>query len=47
MRTGIFTTVSASDYRKLETIVSDRNTAQKRVWRARIVLLAAEGLRTQ
>lgn len=46
MRTGIFITVSASDYRRLEAIVSDRNAAQKHVWRARIVLLTAEGLGT-
>jgi transposase len=46
MRTGISITVSASDHRRLEAIVSDRNAAQKHVWRARIILLTAEGLGT-
>jgi transposase len=46
MRTGISITVSASDHRKLEAIASDRNAAQKHVWRARIILLTAEGLGT-
>ncbi|MFV0473240.1 MAG: helix-turn-helix domain-containing protein, partial [Pikeienuella sp.] len=46
MRTGIFITVSAADRRRLEAVVTDRNTAQKHVWRARIVLLTAEGAGT-
>ena len=37
-------TISAADSDRLEQLVRDRNTAQKVVWRARIVLLAAEGL---
>jgi hypothetical protein len=37
-------TITASDHDELERLVRDRNTAQKVVWRARIVLLAAEGL---
>ena len=37
-------TVTAADRDELERLVRDRNTAQKVVWRARIVLLAAEGL---
>ncbi len=36
--------VSAADRERLERLVQDRNTAQKVVWRARIVLLASEGL---
>jgi transposase len=36
--------ISAADHERLERLVLDRNTAQKVVWRARIVLLASEGL---
>ena len=36
--------VSDADRERLERLVRDRNTAQKVVWRARIVLLAAAGL---
>jgi transposase len=46
MRTGISFTVSAADRRRLTAIVADRNAAQKHVWRARIVLLTADGLGT-
>ena len=46
MRTGISITVSAADRRRLAAIVADRNAAQKHVWRARIVLLTADGLGT-
>ena len=38
-------TIEGSDRNELERLVRGRNTAQKVVWRARIVLLAAEGLR--
>ena len=38
--------MSPEDRRRLEAIVSDRNTAQKHVWRARIVLLTADGAGT-
>src|SRR5271154_5377615 len=37
-------TIEGSDRNELERLVRGRNTAQKVVWRARIVLLAAEGL---
>jgi transposase len=37
-------TIEAADRDELERLVRDRNTAQKVVWRARIVLLAADGL---
>ena len=37
--------VPAADRDRLETLVRDRNTPQKVVWRARIVLLTGEGLR--
>src|SRR5262245_24146674 len=46
MRTGISITLQAKDRRRLEAIVRDRNALQKHVWRAEIVLLTAEGLRT-
>jgi transposase len=46
MRTGIVVTVTAEDRRRLEAIVSDRNTAQKHVWRAQIILATAEGCGT-
>jgi hypothetical protein len=36
--------ISAADRERLERLVRDRNTAQKVVWRARIVLLASDGL---
>src|SRR5262245_43945134 len=35
--------VSAADRERMERLVRDRNTPQKVVWRARIVLLASEG----
>jgi hypothetical protein len=36
--------VSADDRERLRGLVRDRNTPQKVVWRARIVLLAGEGM---
>ena len=46
MRAGISIHLSPSDYRRLEALVRDRNTAQKHVWRAEIVLLSAAGIGT-
>lgn len=46
MRTGISFSVTAEDRSRLEAIVTDRNTPQKHVWRARIVLLTAAGAGT-
>ena len=46
MREGIIVAVSAADRTRLEAIVGDRNSPQKHVWRARIVLLTADGLGT-
>lgn len=46
MRTGISISVSAADRRRLEAIAADRNSPQKHVWRARIVLLSADGAGT-
>jgi transposase len=43
MRTGISIDVTASDRERLLAIVADRNSPQKHVWRARIVLLSADG----
>ena len=46
MRSGISFTLPAPDRLRLEALVADRNTPQKHVWRARIVLLSADGLGT-
>ena len=46
MRTGISVSLTPSDRLRLESVVSNRNTAQKHVWRAAIVLLSAEGVGT-
>jgi transposase len=43
MRKGIVIEVSATDRVRLEAVVADRNSPQKHVWRARIVLLTADG----
>jgi transposase len=36
--------ISAADRERLERLVRDRNTPQRVVWRARIELLASDGL---
>ena len=46
MRTRISLDVSTSDRARLETIVADRNSRQKHVWRARIALLTGDGFGT-
>ena len=46
MRRGISITLSSADRKRLQTIVKDRNAAQKHVWRAGIVLLSADGVGT-
>src|SRR5216684_2744242 len=43
MRHGILVNVSAAARRRLEAVVADRNSPQKHVWRARIVMLTADG----
>ena len=43
MREGIIVEVTAADRVRLEAVVADRNSPQKHVWRARIVLLTADG----
>ena len=39
MRKGIAVNVTAGDRKRLAAIVANRNSPQKHVWRARIVLL--------
>jgi transposase len=46
MRTGISITVSPADRKQLQSIVKDRNAAQKHAWRAEIVLLSGDGVGT-
>ena len=46
MRKDVVVDVSAADRARVEAIVADRNSPQKHVWRARIVLLTADGLGT-
>lgn len=46
MRAGITVEVNAADRQRLAAIVADRNSLQKHVWRAHIVLLTADGCGT-
>ena len=46
MRAGIIVDVNAADRARLERIVTARNSPQKHVWRARIVLLTVAGAGT-
>jgi len=46
MRKGIEIDVSAADRARLEAIVADRNSPQKHVWRARIILATGDGCGT-
>ena len=46
MREGISIGVSAADRERLAAVVADRNSPQKHVWRARIILATAEGCGT-
>src|ERR1700736_5261290 len=43
MRKGISITVTSADRMRLQSIIRDRNSPQKHVWRARIVVLTADG----
>src|SRR5215510_1104768 len=45
MREGISIEVSASDRERLAAVMADRNSPQKHVWRARIILATAEIMR--
>src|SRR6187399_3421548 len=46
MRTGIVVEVTTAERDRLEAVMADRNSPQKHVWRAGIVLATAEGLGT-
>ena len=46
MRTGVFFSVTPAELGRLRALMKDRNAPQKHVWRARIVLLSAQGLGT-
>jgi hypothetical protein len=46
MREGISIEMSAADRERLAAVVADRNSSQKHVWRARIILATAEGYGT-
>src|SRR6478672_1179105 len=46
MREAISIEVSAVDRERLAAVVADRNSLQKHVWRARIILATAEGCGT-
>src|SRR5271169_704454 len=46
MRTGVSITLKPADRRRLKALARDRNAPQKHVWRARIVLLSADGFGT-
>src|ERR1700739_4136597 len=46
MREGISIEVGAADREQLVAVVADRNSPQKHVWRARIILATAEGCGT-
>jgi transposase len=46
MRAGKSLSVSSADIGRLKTLIQDRNTPQKQVWRAEIVLLTADGVGT-
>ena len=46
MRIGISITASTPDRRQLTALISDRNTPQKHVWRAQIILATAAGCGT-
>ena len=46
MLSGISISLSSSDRARLVEIAADRNSPQKHVWRAQIVLLSADGVDT-
>ena len=43
MGKGISITVTAEDRVRVDTIIHNRNSPQKHVWRARIIVLTADG----
>src|SRR5512132_4103870 len=46
MRRDVTVEVSAADRARLEAVVADRNSPQKHVWRAKVILATADGLGT-
>ena len=46
MRTGIAISLNPVDHTRLAEVVADRNSPQKHVWRAQIVLFSAQGVGT-
>jgi hypothetical protein len=46
MRTGIAVSVTPEDMRRLETVVRDRNSPQKHVARAQVLIATADGCGT-
>jgi transposase len=46
MRGGVEVRLCPSDRERLAAVVASRNSPQKHVWRARIVLLSADGVGT-
>ncbi len=46
MRNGIVVKVTTSERRRLAAVVADRNSPQKHVWRAQIILATADGAGT-
>ena len=46
MRTGVAISLSLADHARLTKVAADRNSPQKHVWRAQIVLLSAQGVGT-
>src|SRR4051794_34462866 len=46
MRTGVEIRLSPEERKRLEAVVGSGNSPQKHVWRARIVLLSADGVGT-
>jgi transposase len=46
MRKGIIVEVTPADRARLQSIIGDRNSPQKHVWRARIIVLTADGAGT-
>ena len=46
MRSDVEVRLGPADRERLEAVLADRNSAQKHVWRARIILATAEGCGT-
>ena len=46
MRTGVTVHLGPTDRKRVQAIINDRNSSQKHVWRAKIVLATADGLGT-